>query len=150
MLAAIRANNSELKIVAGRAPWQAGSSSTCSHAGRLRGRPHQLLAAWFFETDDQGCRIEARIDPQPGEVSVANNAFGAGMAIDHTKIRVLYLEKARSKATSHSAPSRTGGGDAAVPFQGLQQAADGRPGRRVHGVWARTVRRRLLVPGENR
>src|SRR5262249_35058036 len=32
------------------------------------------------------------IDPQPGEVSTSNNAFAADMAIDHTKIRVLYLE----------------------------------------------------------
>jgi uncharacterized membrane protein len=30
----------------------------------------------------------------PGEVSLANNAFAADIAIDHTKIRVLYLEGA--------------------------------------------------------
>jgi uncharacterized membrane protein len=45
-----------------------------------------------FESGDQDRRIEARIDPQPGEVSTSNNAFAAEMAIDHTKIRVLYLE----------------------------------------------------------
>ena len=45
-----------------------------------------------FESGDEDCRIEARIGPQPGEVSVANNAFGADIEIDHTKIRVLYLE----------------------------------------------------------
>jgi len=47
-----------------------------------------------FESGDQDRRIEARIDPQPGEVSASNNAFGADQAIDHTKIRVLYLEGA--------------------------------------------------------
>ncbi len=48
--------------------------------------------ALAFESGDQDCRIEARIDPQPGEVSTSNNAFGADLAIDHTKIRVLYVE----------------------------------------------------------
>ncbi|MFI5459342.1 MAG: glutamine amidotransferase [Isosphaerales bacterium] len=47
-----------------------------------------------FESGDQDRRIEARIDLQPGEVSASNNAFGADQAIDHTKIRVLYLEGA--------------------------------------------------------
>ncbi len=47
-----------------------------------------------FESGDQDRRIEARVDSQPGEVSVTNNAFGADLAIDHTKIRVLYLEGA--------------------------------------------------------
>ena len=32
-----------------------------------------------FESGDQDRRIEARIEPQPGEVSVANNAFGADL-----------------------------------------------------------------------
>ena len=50
-----------------------------------------------FESGDQDRRIEARIDPQPGEVSVANNAFGSDLAIDHTKIRVLYLEGCKRK-----------------------------------------------------
>src|SRR5262249_37991243 len=45
-----------------------------------------------FESGDQDRRIEARIDTQPGEVSTSNNTFAAEMAIDHTKIRVLYLE----------------------------------------------------------
>src|SRR5262249_61627248 len=53
------------------------------------GLAHYSLA---FESGDQDCRIEARIEPQPGEVSTSNNTFGADVAIDHTKIRVLYLE----------------------------------------------------------
>jgi uncharacterized membrane protein len=47
-----------------------------------------------FESGEQDRRVEARIDPQAGEVSVSNNAFGVDVAIDHTKIRVLYLEGA--------------------------------------------------------
>jgi uncharacterized membrane protein len=45
-----------------------------------------------FESGDQDRRIESRLDPQPGEVSALNNTFGADLTIDHTKIRVLYLE----------------------------------------------------------
>ena len=45
-----------------------------------------------FNSGDADRRIEARIDPQPGEVTLANNSFGADVAIDHTKIRVLYVE----------------------------------------------------------
>jgi len=69
-----------------------------------------------FESGDQDRRIEARIDPQPGEVSVANNAFGADLAIDHTKIRVLYLEGA---AESYVAQ---GSGEVRGAFSSLQGA----------------------------
>jgi uncharacterized membrane protein len=84
-----KGKRSELKIVAVESP----------------GKPELLLArtpialqdgvsaySVVFESGDQDRRIEARIEPQPGEVSASNNAFGADMAIDHTKIRVLYLE----------------------------------------------------------
>ena len=85
-----------------------------------------------FESGDQDRHIEARIDPQPGEVSASNNAFGADLAIDHTKIRVLYLEGA-TDTSSRSAlpPGRRRSGP-----RGLLAAAgstDGRPGYRVHG-----------------
>lgn len=45
-----------------------------------------------FSSGDADRRVEARIEPQPGEVSTENNAFSTDVAIDHTKIRVLYLE----------------------------------------------------------
>lgn len=45
-----------------------------------------------FPSGDQDRKIAALIDPQAGEVSADNNAFAADVAIDHTKIRVLYLE----------------------------------------------------------
>jgi uncharacterized membrane protein len=61
-----------------------------------------------FESGDQDRRIEARIDPQPGEVSVANNAFGADLAIDHTKIRVLYLEGANENFVAQRGQSSAG------------------------------------------
>ena len=86
-----------------------------------------------FESGDQDRRIEARIDPQPGEVSVANNAFGADLAIDHTKIRVLYLEGANERFVAAARPSRArrrrGPRGLLIPSGG----ADGGPGCRVHG-----------------
>jgi uncharacterized membrane protein len=62
-----------------------------------------------FESGGEDSRIEARIDLQPGEVSQANNAFAADMAIDHTKIRVLYIEGAGDRyiATRGEAGGRT-------------------------------------------
>ena len=50
-----------------------------------------------FASGDEDRRIAARIDPMPGEVSADNNQFAADMAIDHTKIRVLYLEGATDR-----------------------------------------------------
>jgi uncharacterized membrane protein len=59
-----------------------------------------------FESGDEDRHIEAQIDPLPGEVSSANNAMGADVAIDHTKIRVLYLEGAVERYVDQ-APQRT-------------------------------------------
>ncbi len=83
----------ELKLAAAG---PAGSSV----AGAVLGRTPLVLqdgvmsATITFESGDEDRRIEARIDPLPGEVSLTNNAFAADVAIDHTKIRVLYLEGA--------------------------------------------------------
>ena len=63
-----------------------------------------------FESGDQDRHIEARIDPQPGEVSASNNAFGADLAIDHTKIRVLYLEGATDRYAVQRVTVRLVGG----------------------------------------
>jgi uncharacterized membrane protein len=87
------------------------------------GKPEQVLAntpvvlkegltsfPLSFESGDQDSRIEARIDAQPGEVSMANNAFGADLAIDHTKIRVLYLEGSSERFIDQRPPSAVGEG----------------------------------------
>ena len=75
-----------------------------------------------FESGDQDRRIEARIDPQPGEVSVANNAFGADLAIDHTKIRVLYLEGATDSYVAQRGLLGLGGGEVRGAYSSLQEA----------------------------
>ena len=45
-----------------------------------------------FQTDLQTMRIEATLPPAPDEVSLQNNAAAAEVAVDRTKIRVLYVE----------------------------------------------------------
>jgi len=89
-----KGKRSELKIVAvgpaGRPPAVLASTPIVLQDG-LAG--YSLV----FESGDQDRRIEARIDPQPGEVSASNNGFGADQTIDHTKIRVLYLEGANER-----------------------------------------------------
>jgi uncharacterized membrane protein len=75
-----------------------------------------------FESGDQDRRIEARIDPQPGEVSAANNAFGADLAIDHTKIRVLYIEGAADRYLQAPSQPGTRGGEVRGAFSSLQDA----------------------------
>jgi uncharacterized membrane protein len=75
-----------------------------------------------FESGDQDRRIEARIDPQPGEVSQANNAFGADMAIDHTKIRVLYFEGAGDRFVASRSESSGRFGEVRGAYSSLQDA----------------------------
>src|ERR1700733_2166838 len=75
-----------------------------------------------FESGDQDRRIEARIDSQPGEVSTSNNAFGADLAIDHTKVRVLYIEGATDRFVAQSAPSRLGVAQVRGAYSPLQEA----------------------------
>ncbi len=48
--------------------------------------------AMTFPSGEEDRKIVAWIDPQPGEVGLDNNRFTADVAIDHTKIRVLYVE----------------------------------------------------------
>jgi uncharacterized membrane protein len=75
-----------------------------------------------FDSGDQDRRVEARIDMQPGEVSASNNAFGADVAIDHTKIRVLYLEGATDSFMMHRVVSAFNGNEARGAYSSLQQA----------------------------
>ncbi len=75
-----------------------------------------------FESGDQDRRIEARIDVQPGEVSQANNAFGADLAIDHTKIRVLYIEGAGERYVASRSESGARTGEVRGAYFPLQEA----------------------------
>ena len=97
-----------------------------------------------FESGDQDHRIEARIEPQPGEVSASNNAFGTDVAIDHTKIRVLYLEGATDRNVAQGVSSRVGGGQVRGAYLSSAGSTHGRPGHRVHGRHARRGRQRFL------
>ncbi len=78
--------------------------------------------ALAFEAGDQDLRIEARIEPQPGEVSTSNNAFGADLAIDHTKIRVLYLEGATDTYVMQQLVARLAGNPVRGAYTSLQEA----------------------------
>ncbi len=114
-----RGRRAELKLVAGAAD----------------GKPEALLAqtpvvlqdglrsySLSFESGEQDRRIEARIDPQPGEVSTSNNVFAADMAIDHTKIRVLYLEGATERYIEQAVQSILGRGTVRGAYSPLQEA----------------------------
>jgi uncharacterized membrane protein len=81
---------------------------------------HSLI----FEAGDQDRRIEARVDLQAGEVSASNNAFGADLAIDHTKIRVLYIEGSNESYALQRGISKLfgGGGEVRGAYASLQEA----------------------------
>lgn len=79
-----------------------------------------------FPAGDEDRKIAALIDPQPGEVSAENNLFSSEMTIDHTKIRVLYLEgstdqyvAARNTGTQ---PGMNRGGEVRGAYSSLQDA----------------------------
>ena len=75
-----------------------------------------------FDSGDQDRRIEARIDPRPGEVSLTNNVFGTDLAIDHTKIRILYLEGLVERAVVPQTPFVLGETQPRGAFSPLQEA----------------------------
>jgi uncharacterized membrane protein len=100
-----RGKRSELKIVAVAPDGKPASVLARTPIVLQDGLNSYALA---FESGDEDRRIEARIDPQPGEVSSSNNAFGADVAIDHTKIRVLYLEGATDRYVAQRAQNQGG------------------------------------------
>lgn len=53
-----------------------------------------------FRSGIERLRVQASIAPQPNEVSVANNSVSAEVAIDRTKIRVLYVVGSASGAAT--------------------------------------------------
>ena len=76
-----------------------------------------------FESGDEDRRIEAQDRAQPGEVSTQNNTFAADIAIDHTKIRILYLEGAVGPlcGASRSAHPRPGQSTIKGAYSALQE-----------------------------
>jgi uncharacterized membrane protein len=80
-------------------------------------------ASLTFDSGDEDRRIEARIDPRPGEVSAENNVFAADVAIDHTKIRILYLEGALDRYVQQRAQRKTQTKTQTQSGQSLVQAA---------------------------
>lgn len=75
-----------------------------------------------FESGDQDRRIAATVDVQPGEVSSDNNTFAADVDIDHTKIRVLYLEGATEQFVERRGLLGLGGTEVRGAYWSLQDA----------------------------
>ncbi|MEJ7636481.1 MAG: hypothetical protein WKF75_00450 [Singulisphaera sp.] len=94
-----------------------------------------------FDSGEQDRLVEARIAPRPGEVSASNNVFRADLAIDRTKVRVLYLEGSTEREVVRQGLFGLGGTKVRGAYSPLQEAADGRPGHRMHGRPARRCRR---------
>ncbi len=55
-------------------------------------------------------------------MSASNNAFGADLAIDHTKIRVLYLEGATDRYAVQQVVARVAGTQVRGAYSSLQEA----------------------------
>ena len=75
-----------------------------------------------FGSGEEDRRIAASIDVQPGEVSADNNRFAADVAIDHTKIRVLYLEGAIERYVIQRGLLGLGGSEIRGAYSPLQMA----------------------------
>jgi uncharacterized membrane protein len=110
---------SELKLVAVGSDGKADVELARMPVVLSDGLAHYSLA---FESGDQDCRIEARIDVQPGEVSATNNAFGADLTIDRTKIRVLYLEGATETVVVQERIAQLAGTQVRRAYSSLQEA----------------------------
>ena len=75
-----------------------------------------------FDSGEQDRKIAAIVDPQPGEVSADNNTFASEFAIDHTKIRVLYIEGSNERFIARKGLFGLGGGEVQGAYSPLQQA----------------------------
>jgi uncharacterized membrane protein len=75
-----------------------------------------------FESGDQDRKIAAIVDPQPGEVSADNNTFKSEYTIDHTKIRVLYVEGSVDPFVTRRGLFGLGGSEVQGAYAPLQQA----------------------------
>ena len=75
-----------------------------------------------FESGERDRRISATVDPQPGEVSTTNNTFAADVAIDHTKIRVLYVEGINERTIARRGLFGLGQGEVQGAYTPLQKA----------------------------
>jgi uncharacterized membrane protein len=99
------------------------------------GRPGSILAktpivlqdglssySLTFESGDLDRKIGAMVDPQPGEVSVDNNSFSTDVAIDRTKIRVLYVEGSNERFVARQGLFGLGGSEVQGAYSPLQKA----------------------------
>ena len=110
---------SELKIVTGASE---GKSETILARIPVVLEDGVVGHSVVFESGDQDRHIEARIDLQPDEVSATNNAFGADLAIDHTKIRVLYIEGATDRYAAQRGQTGSPGLEVRGAYSSLQEA----------------------------
>ena len=99
------------------------------------GRPGSILArtpvvlqdgltsySLAFESGEKDRKIGATVDPQPGEVSADNNTFSADVAIDRTKIRVLYVEGSNERFVARKGLFGLGGSEVQGAYSPLQKA----------------------------
>ena len=75
-----------------------------------------------FESGERDRRIAAIIPAKPAEVSTRNNTFAADVAIDHTKIRVLYLEGTNERFLARPGPAERGAGEVQGAYTPLRKA----------------------------
>jgi uncharacterized membrane protein len=114
-----KGRRSDLKLVAAATPDKPEALLTHTPIVLEDGLRSYSLA---FDSGEQDRHIEARIDLQPGEVSTSNNVFAADMAIDHTKIRVLYLEGATEQFIEQAVRSLLGRDTVRGAHSSLQEA----------------------------
>ena len=74
-----------------------------------------------------GKKIDVAISPLPGEMSVENNRYNFDVAIDRTKIRVLYVEGGPQLSFSFNAQAVNGSQTPRGPHTDLQNALTADP-----------------------
>jgi uncharacterized membrane protein len=78
--------------------------------------------ALAFDSGDHDRKLGAILDPQPGEVSAENNTFSTDVAIDRTKIRVLYLEGTVERFVARKGLFGLAGSEVQHAYSPLQKA----------------------------
>ena len=114
-----KGRRAEVKLVALDADGRPGATLSRSPVVLQDGLASYSLT---FESGDQDRRIAATVDPQPGEVSTENNTFATDVAIDHTKIRVLYVEGSNERFVAKKGLFGLGGSEVQGAYSSLQQA----------------------------
>jgi len=80
-----------------------------------------------YQSGDISQKIEVAITPLPGEMSVENNRYNFDVAIDRTKIRVLYVEGGPQLAFSFNVFGANGPQTPRGPHSDLQNALTADP-----------------------